>query len=152
MSSLLTWFKIISHYSVMIMSCIYLKKLNFHIIPPIFLWIVFSFCICMHIYNFSVMDFVMDLIFFFLWQSCTSQKCHLSRISISSVNRKLLNAFIWALNLALPHFHYVARCFRGRNAFLVFSLAGEKWFSCLWFIYFLLGTHLSYTSSVLKWR
>ena len=46
------------------MSCIYLKKLNFHIIPPIFLWIVFSFCIRMHIYNFSVMDFVMDLILF----------------------------------------------------------------------------------------
>lgn len=88
----------------------------------------------------------------FQWQSSASQKCHLSSISISSVNRKLFNTFIWVLNLTSPGFHYVTRCFRGRKAFLVCSLTGEKLCSCFLRFYFLLGIYLSYTPSVLKWR
>lgn len=116
---------IIPHYSVIIMPCIYLKKLNFHITPPIFLGI--DFLLYPHTHLLLLSNGLCDgFNFFFLWQLSTSQKCHLSRISISSANRKLLNTFIWALNLASPGFHYVARCFRGRNAFLACSLPHEK--------------------------
>lgn len=88
----------------------------------------------------------------FHWQLSISQKCHLLNISIYSGNRKLFNNFKWALNLTTsPGFHYVASCFRGSNAFLLFSLTGEKWFSCLLWFYLLVGTYLSYTS-VWKWR
>lgn len=45
------------------MPCIYLKKLNVYAIPKIVMYIVFSFYISIHIYYFSVADFVMALIF-----------------------------------------------------------------------------------------
>lgn len=141
--------QIITH-SIIIMPGTYLRKLNVYNTPNIFIYRVTFLYLRTHLFLLS--NRFCDGFIIFHWWLSASQKCHLSSISIFSVNRKLFNTFVWALNLTSPGFHYVVRCFRGRNEFLVCSLTSEKLFSRLLRFYIFVDTHLSYTSSVVKWK